>query len=747
MAVEDLARILDRLKSESLDQLPIGQTADRVEMMAAEELAKIKKSEEAGKLASMVRNWRTACITSRVEDERQWYKNLDMYQGRQFTMWDRTMNRMVEPVAPDYEPRIAVNIIEPICRTEMAKTGSKHPDATVSPASNDQSDIMAALAGEAAWRWFYQSSRYQTLVFTPANFWRTTTGNGFIKSFRDDSMIDDAATEAAVRTWGQQVQQGTAQGLDPATAPPKPEPIRGKIRTHAISPFHLLVPDAAELDLQMQPYLIEQYTMPISKAKVVYKDFAPKDWNPTGVASTEVMNVAHIGIKAGASSQLDSVLILEAWVKPGITTLMPDGGLIIMAGDEIVAMSTAGIPYAHREFPYAHLTGIETGRFYRKSIIESITSLQNELNRTYAQLIKSKNLTVKPMFFFDEGSLDPTRIRSKAGTYIPIRLGMNRPTPVPIQDMPAYVLDLIERIKGHLDDISGQHQVSRAISPGADTAASALALLQETDDNFLSTTFDSIEAAAETVARQVLSLMVQFWDEPRLVKVTGSSSTFEAKMLKGSDLKNGTDVRMDAQSSLPISKSGKIATITDWIDKGIIPPEVGLEAMEMGTLGSVYNRIKVDMDQARRENTEIALLDVATVTQHYMAQAQQADAMAQAQANPLAGLSDPALGITPQEQAPMPAAPLQPLYPIGWMDNDEVHIREHEDYAKGQAYKALAPEIQKELETHVEAHRARLAERAQQQAMQQALAGVSGPQGATPQPDGYAGATPQPAAA
>ena len=64
MAVPDLQRILSQLRSESLDQLPIADTADRIEMLAADDLKKLKETEDAGKIASMVKDWRRACISA-----------------------------------------------------------------------------------------------------------------------------------------------------------------------------------------------------------------------------------------------------------------------------------------------------------------------------------------------------------------------------------------------------------------------------------------------------------------------------------------------------------------------------------------------------------------------------------------------------------------------------------------------------------------------------------------------------------
>lgn len=670
--------------------------------VTSEEIEKLRKNDQDSSLANLVQEWFTRCRNARSAQEIIWYKSLDMYAGRQFTEWDANKRTMVETPTKDGELRLAVNIIEPTCRTEMAKTGTNKPTATVVPASNDIEDILAAEAGTAAYEWWHSAVKFQT-HFNDANFWRTVTGTGFIKVFYDSSAEDPAAAAAKQQASAAPGEDTTFGRIVSQLEPPKPSTVKGLIQAEAVTPFNLYVPNLAITMLQKQPYVLHAYTIPVETAKLRYGSLLPDGWEPPTSSLEQIIDLTHLGIVGGNAAPGDEVMVIEAYVKPGYHASLPHGGLLITVGGQLVYSKRDGLPYEHGEYPFSMLTGIDTGRFYRKSVVESITDLQKELNRVFAQIIKHRTMAGKPMMVYDEGSLDPKKIRAVAGQWIPVRLGMNRPTPIPLQELPAFVAQFIDRIKQFLDDISGQHQVSRAISPGADTAASALSLLQETDDNFLSTTFDSIDSMMETVGRQVLSLMVQFWDEPRLVKVAGFDNTFSSRMLKGADLRNGTDLRTESASDLPSSKAARNAQITEWMDKGYIPPELGLEAMGTGTLGKVRDRIRVDRAQAQRENEEMRALDPSMIAQYN----QQQLAMQQQQAADAAA----------QGMDPMQAVQPQAMYPINWFDNDAVHIEEHKFFAKGQAFKALPPEVQKVFEQHVTDHEARAAQMMMQQMM------------------------------
>lgn len=735
-------RFLSRFASSDLSGMDDAQATEAIEMMAAAELKGNREKDGFKALADEIIRWQSDCESARSSEIRQWYKNFDMYQGRQFTIWSDTQSKMVLPGAPDFEPRITVNVIEPMIRTELAKTGSNKPSAVVAPNSNDISDILAARAGEAIWEWFYETSGFHVEVFNAANFWRALTGVGFVKTFFDRSQEDVAATSAkrkmamdARQKQIEQVQQAYAQApgaggfgmgapfIPPPPAVPKVEPVMGKIVCEPVSPWHIFVPDLTILTLEKQPYVIHAYPMSVSQVKMTYKDFLPENWNPARInAENQLINYTHLGVQGDSSAKPDSVLVMEAYIKPNVSEHLPQGGLVIVVGTDIVSMSKDGLPYDHKQYPFQMLTGIETGRFYRKSVVESVTPLQNEINRTYGQIIKAKNHAVNPQMFYDENSLDPRKILTKPGQYIPVRLGTTRPTAVPVQDLPTYVVDLIERIKMHMDDISGQHQVSRAVSPGADTAASAIALLQETDDNFLFTTFDSIEKMVARVASQYLSLVVQYWDEPRMVKVAGDDQAFNVQVFAGSDIIDATDVRAEAGSALPTSKAGKIATITEWMEKGFIPVDAGLEAIEMGQLGRVYSRLRADRSQAQRENAEMRMIDPGMVAAWNEEQTMLAE---QATVDPMSGepLVDPMTG-GPAEPAAIPS-----YFPTNWYDNHPVHVEEHKMFAKSQEFQMLPAELQAIYEAHTNEHMAKMQEELLQQAQMQML-GAGGPVGA-----------------
>jgi hypothetical protein len=126
----------------------------------------------------------------------------------------------------------------------------------------------------------------------------------------------------------------------------------------------------------------------------------------------------------------------------------------------------------------------------------------------------------------------------------------------------------------------------------------------------------------KSIAKQTLNLVVQYWDTQRTVNTTGADGGFDVLMLKGSDLRNSTDIRMEGGSSLPTSKAAKQAFIMDMMKMGFIDPNEGLKLLEMGGVDKLYERIKLDESQAQRENVKLKKADPMVLQQFQDAQKQ-----------------------------------------------------------------------------------------------------------------------------
>lgn len=583
--------------------------------------------------------------------ERQWYLNLAFYFGRQNVTWVSTPTKangssfkLDTPKAPPWRVRQVVNKIRPVIRTELAKLTAQKPRAFVIPASNDDSDIFAAQAGEQVYDSFYRRKNIQG-VLRSALFWTTICGNGFAKTWWDDEALDKDSDQL------------------------------GDIVCQAETPFHIFVPDFLEENLENQPFLIHATAKSEEWVRANYgKLLKDRKINLNTSASVDILESSFLNLVGANQLQKNAILCLEVWVKPGAHKMFPNGGMFIVLGDVVVSAEQQW-PFDHKEYPFVKFDHIPTGKFYSDSVITDLIPLQREYNRTTSQIIEAKNRMAKPQLIAPRGSVDPSKITTEPGQVILYTPGFQPPTPLPLQSIPPYVIQELDRIQQDMNDISGQHEITKGRTPPGVTAATAISYLQEQDDSKLSHTVESIERGVEKMGAHMLSYVVQYWETERIIKVVGNDGAFDALTLKASDLRGNTDIKIEAGSALPTSKAAKQAFVMDLMKFGWVQPDKGLEVLEIGGISKLYDEIQVDRRQAQRENLRI---------QRW-----------QPQTDPMTGapVVDPETGLPPL------------AVPVNTWDNHAVHIAVHDKFRKSQAFEMMPPEIKMQFEQHVQIHK------------------------------------------
>lgn len=624
-------------------------------------------SDQAQKLARFVNENYTKMKNARSQFERQWYLNMAFYFGRQNVIPQNVKGvgtRLIVPPAPPWRVRMVVNKIRPIVRRELSKLTSQKPSASVIPASSDDQDLFAAQAGEQIWESMYYGKDLKQIV-RQAVWWTLVCGTGFTKTYWD---------------------AGKEYAPDPDTA------YQGDICYTAETPFHILVPDLREEFLEEQPYLIHSSTRTPEWLTTHYqKTLDGKEIKPNAKGANEILNDAYLNLVGQTTNDNDSVLVHEMHIKPGAHKDFPEGGLVTVTGDQVIQYSPI-FPYEHGEYCFAKIDHIPSGKFYATSVVEDLIPIQREYNRTRSQIVEAKNRMAKPQMSAQIGSVETSKITTEPGQYILYKPGFQAPQPIPMLPLPNYVLNEVQQLSADFDDISGQHEVTRGNVPPGVTAATAISYLQEQDDSMLTSEVDSIESCMEKMAKHTLSLVTQYWDIPRIVKITGVDGSWDAAMLSGSDLNNNTDIRVEAGSSLPTSKAAKMALITDWMKLGFITPEQGMQVLEMGGLAKLYEAVQLDQNQARRENLKMQNVDEQLIQQMF---APPTDPMTGQELPPEEYMVDPMTG---RPQLP------EPVIPVNTWDNHAIHIDIHNRYRKSQAFEQLDPMRQLLFEVHVQKH-------------------------------------------
>lgn len=615
------------------------------------------------RLAAIGMQWFNQCQSERLRQERQWTLNLAFYGGNQHVQFKSVGGSfdLYVPAAPYYRVRIVINQVRRIVRKEISRLTAQKPNAYVVPASSEDIDVFAAQAGEQIWDSLWREKKFNKTL-RDSIFWQAVCGNGFLKSYWD------------------------AQKQDPNAD------TEGDICIESISPFHIFVPELMVTEIEDQPYVIHAQVKSNSWLKQNLGIDASN--SKLDVVDDALLNVLNVN---RTEKKKDQSTILEIWVKPGYLPELPNGGMFTIAADKLV-QGFESWPYEHGHYPFTKIDAMPTGKFYTASVVEDLIPLQRELNRSRAQLIESKNKASKPQLVAEKGSVDARKITTEPGQLIEYNVGFQPPQPLPLQNLPSYVTDEINRLYTDLSDLSGQHEVSNGSTPPGVTAATAISFLQEQDESLIATHYTSIEEAIEKVAAQCLTYVKMYWDEERTVKIVGIDGTFDVQTFKGADLRGNSDIRVESGSALPTSRAAKQAFLMDLMKMGFIDSEEGLEMMEIGGLNRLYERIQVDKRQAQRENLKLRVIteeDVAAHTQEWMAKQQ--EAMMQQGLDPTKD-TDSGLNLVP---------PL--LVPTHTYDNHQIHIEIHNNYRKSQNFENASSTTKALFEEHVKQHQEAMA--------------------------------------
>ena len=665
-----------------------------------------RKTPECQQLTDWVLNSFSKARTDRTKKQQQWQLNMAFYLGKQWLQQGASSlgftGNLVPQKVPYYRGKKTINRIRSFVRTEQSKFISQTPVASVIPATAEDEDMRSAFAAEQAWQSISNSQKLD-YHFERAAWWMTLTGVGFIKTYWDGNVIDKVSGQP------------------------------GNIRYGAVSPFHLFVPDLREIDIEDQPYIINAYSKPVAWAKSRYEEEL-KGVTLTPTHTSTQMDESYLDLTDANKVNNDSILVYEMWVKPGTTKEMPQGGMIVVV-DKFMVEKHIGMPYNHNEYPFAKLEHIPTGAFYPDSPVSDIIELQREFNTLRSEISEAGRRMAKPQLIVAKGSLVPGKLTNEPGSVIEYRPGMPAPQPLQLSPLPEYYVVQQDRILTDIQDLTGQHEVSRGSAPGGGiTAGTAISFLKESDDQYLSPQYHSVEYAYEKIAGQTIGLFIQYVKLPRKIKTIGADQAYDTMILSGADVKSGTDIRIERGSSIGQSQAAKRAEIKDYFSIGLIDANQALQMLEMGGVQRYQDTMNVAKSKAQRENIKMKQINEAEIMRY------EDDIVAKT----LQGMDPASLEqITAAGEDPeqLIRDELPSIIPVDDFDIHELHIEVHNQFRMSQEFEALPDSIKQQFAKHVAAHQEYVAQQQMQQFLDQIPSdGTEGvPLGGEPPQDPFSG--------
>lgn len=603
--------------------------------------------------------------------ERDWYLNLAAFDGRQWLYW--ASGRLHQPTLDPWRVTFTDNRIIGIVRKEIAKMTKSRPIWVCTPRTGQEEDVDAAkLAGRVMdhyWIDLRLARKLRSVLrwsrICSAGFWKVMwdkdAGGNVDLIVGPDGKPLESPNGGLMRADDPELAQ-FAQMLPPEMAEQLQQSsmARGDCHVEVKSPFQISVdPLLDEPDLAAAEFLIEDSVRSVGYMKKRYDvELEPDTDAVSGMAESRMPDLRRGEFGAGAN-KYQGVRVYELWHRPG--SEHPNGKRCVWTKKQVLAEDDN--PYGDC-LPYAMFSGVPVqGRFWPTSVTEQARPLNVELNKSRSQVRENAARFGNPaLLTARHADVDYTGL---PGERIYFDATMQESVPAYLQppEMPSYVLQEPDRIIEALRDVSSQHEVTQGNVPAGVTAASAINLLLEADDSVIGPDTADMEDALSEAGTLLLTHVASFMTDERTMRIAGEDDSWDIFAFRREQLRDHTQIEVQAGSTLPRSKAAKQAAMHDLfslvIQYGVPVRERDLRRFfkdyEVGGLEQLFAEVTRDETQINREHR--IMLETGT------------------------GL------------------------PTNSYDNHELHIAGHEEFMKSGKFYALPDPLKMIVEAHVLLHR------------------------------------------
>ena len=641
--------------------------------------------------------------------ERQWKINLSFYKGKQYVFYNRKSRRIEslptdEGDKPRYRVRLVSNQIAPNTQSLLARLVKSKPQFFATPGQASYEAQKASKVAEDLLEYWWDMLHLMEKR-EEAMMWAIICGNGFWKITWDDQ--SGPGMRVMMSPDGQPIvdpmvkhffeRNLEAAGVDSEQF--EKRIYQGEIRVDVVSPFQVYLDDSAQVFEDCQYAFCVH---PMSPDEIQERYGVKLKANAINRYPDEQLPGAFGNLEAKTKENVRNVYY--GYFLPGAK--YPEGRFVVFTKNPSIVLYDAPWPYPFEQLPLIKFPGVRVpGQLWDTSVVENAIPLQKELNRSLSQIIEYKNLTLKPQMLAPVGSLRQ-RITDEPGAifeYNPVAGKV--PEAIPIPSLPPYVFEHLQDLGVRLKDTFGLNEIMDGKVPPNVEAGVAIDLLQESATDRLAPQIMLMERALERAGNMMLQLAQKYYQEPRMLILTGSGSKPKVERFDDADLIKGVQVKVEAGSGLPRTRAGRQARVMQMLQMGILSPTKAYKYLDMADFKGVQMQYEADEEQAQREHDK--LLDGGIINEQEAKKAQQALMMQMMQA--------PDQPIDPQLLQQSVEAGLSPLP----FENKAVHLETHGSFMKSAEFESLPSEVKDQFYKHFEL-------------TQQALQAESAPHGEAP---------------
>lgn len=603
-------------------------------------------------------------VRRRVEP--QMMLNLAYHQGKQWMAYDGTS--LYEPALEDWRATPVDNRIRATNRTEIARLTKTRPVWVGRPEDTTDDEIAAARLREQVFEHYWRELEL-TRKLRGALMWSRVCGAAFLKWHWDKSCgaqqnVLVGPDKKVIRDengapLGHEMYDTLAQhlGEDATQRISKQRVGMGDVRAGMRSPFHIYPDDLATdegLEESAQWLIEESVHRPKDVAAMYGEEVQPDAAASFGAAESRMPGLG-ISMEEGRKT---GVKLREFWAIP--CSAYPKGKWCVWAGEKLLQEAANPYPW----LPYTMISGSPVpGRFWPDAPTTDLISPNTSLNKRKAQIEENAERIGNPPLMRSSANEEVTWLGLPGEDLVFQDTGTPGSVPqfLQVPELPMYVREDVDRHVETIRELSGHYEISSGGVPAGVTAAAAINLLTEQNDQLLGPDAEDMESALTGGGRRILWMLWKFASNERLVQIAGEDEAWNVVAFKGSDLRDGGRDGIAVGSAIPQSKAAKQAALQEVLNMfaqaGVPMNERDLRRVmqqyEVGGLENFFASIGKDERQVNRENQRLANGEEL---------------------------------------------------PINSYDDDEFHIAAHQDFQKSSQFDRLDPPVKQLFEAHVGEH-------------------------------------------
>lgn len=614
----------------------------------------------------------------RYNFEKNWYRNILFYIGKQWIKYDSSKRIWTKVDLPSWFPTPITNKYAAAVDSICSVVKDVNPEVVASPATDNIEDINSAEIARTIIDICEEESGYREKKDKEIS-WLINTGNVFLYTYYDNSMAH-GKVEIELYMCPKCGYTDTIDKFDNEMCPncgsvgvissgQKREYPRGKIVTEVLSPFEVYC-DLQIKDIKEQPYIIIMKTIPEEEAKKRWGDDLPKTEDNTQLGLQFFNSLAYItntsdaqfqGVGQFYASSAKLVTVAEMFIKP--MEGLENGWHGFICNDKILEGGDLEFinPSGQRYIPI-----IKTGcndvpkRFFDKTFADDLVHKQIQRNKLESFIQLCVHRVSNPVWLIPNtsGVEDITGEPGEKIRFNDSNTAHGVPTRLPGVEITQSIFRWLDKIDADFEELSATYDILKGNVPPNVPTLGGLELLKERGFSRFNRLIANIEKSRVELAYHWIWMWKQFATEARTISFKDTNGRWKFKSFTNSDLSGNISIRIEPGTSNPRSEGYKQYIAGQLLGYGMLDvndPIVKYKVLKVFHADNFADNLKYDMEYVGREEGAV---------------------------------SD---GIVPT---------IRPE-----IDNHELHIASHLNFAKSDKFNILPPEIQTAFENHILDHK------------------------------------------